>query len=644
MLTLTRLEVEGFGPFAEKQTIDIAPSGVTVVYGENMRGKTSLLNAVRYAFFGVVLGRGSRARRLHTVSNRERAARGEYGFSVSLRFLYDGVPFELVRSCLPSGSTPLGDGDYEQTVLLKRDGHVLGPQERDRALEQVFPKEISRFFLFDGELLQEYEELLINESDAGRHISGAIERILGVPILKRGLAHLTQMSQEADKASAREASRHQETEALGNALQQATEQREAHQGELNRLRLQLEDLGVARAEAEQTLQSIQKYAAILQERDDASKRLRMAAAEESDAIDVLRRVMSSSWRALLREPVREARLSAQRQADIAVRSFVEAIRSRSVQIGRCETCEQEIVGAAHSALSAGLPPYHSDNAEDLLGKAMSRLSSLGMFEVSDVVGECRMLWKRIVDLRIEQVTLRDRVADLNGALSESDPDFVRRSRASYAEILEKTTVVKRGIDDEGRRVFELDQNIQRIKKKLDSAGPIDLRISQARSNILRDSAEVFAASVERYKHELRSRVERTASDLFLAMTTERDDYAGLSINDGYGLTIRHKDGRIEEARSAGAEHIVALALMGSLQNNAPLKGPIVMDSPFGRLDEQHTANVISTLPVMAGQVILLVYESEVGKSRVRELLAQGLKREYELQRLSSRRTNIREVS
>ena len=36
--------------------------------------------------------------------------------------------------------------------------------------------------MFDGELLQEYEELLINESEAGHRISEAIERILGVPI------------------------------------------------------------------------------------------------------------------------------------------------------------------------------------------------------------------------------------------------------------------------------------------------------------------------------------------------------------------------------------------------------------------------------------------------------------------------------
>ena len=56
MLQLKRLEVEGFGPFAERQVLDFpAAPGVTVVYGENMRGKTSLLNAIRSGSQAAVL-------------------------------------------------------------------------------------------------------------------------------------------------------------------------------------------------------------------------------------------------------------------------------------------------------------------------------------------------------------------------------------------------------------------------------------------------------------------------------------------------------------------------------------------------------------------------------------------------------------
>ena len=118
---------------------------------------------------------------------------------------------------------------------------------------------------------------------------------------------------------------------------------------------------------------------------------------------------------------------------------------------------------------------------------------------------------------------------------------------------------------------------------------------------------------------------------------------GLSINESYGLSIIHRDGRPEEARSAGAEHVVALALMGALHNSAPFRGPIVMDSPFGRLDASHTENVVSSLPLMAEQVVILVYEAEVGKARMREALGDRLLREYQLEKVTARRTNIKVV-
>src|SRR5438034_10363179 len=144
--------MKGFGPFAESQVLEFPQKrGVTVVYGDNMRGKTSLLNAIRYAFFGTVLGRGSRIRRLHTISNRDLASQGTYGFSVTMAFSYADEQYELVRDCRPKVALPSSDEDYEQGAMLRRGRSPLGPQERERALQQIFPREVSRFFLFDGE-------------------------------------------------------------------------------------------------------------------------------------------------------------------------------------------------------------------------------------------------------------------------------------------------------------------------------------------------------------------------------------------------------------------------------------------------------------------------------------------------------------
>ena len=55
MLHFRRMTLEDFGPYKGVQVIDFTDkSGVTIFWGNNGRGKTTLLNAFRYGLFGVI--------------------------------------------------------------------------------------------------------------------------------------------------------------------------------------------------------------------------------------------------------------------------------------------------------------------------------------------------------------------------------------------------------------------------------------------------------------------------------------------------------------------------------------------------------------------------------------------------------------
>ena len=81
-------------------------------------------------------------------------------------------------------------------------------------------------------------------------------------------------------------------------------------------------------------------------------------------------------------------------------------------------------------------------------------------------------------------------------------------------------------------------------------------------------------------------------------------------------------------------------MIGALHKNAPLRGPIIIDSPFGRLDPQNKKNMIRTLPSMADQVILLAYTDEIDNQTARKELGNNLLAEYSLKRISSMHTEI----
>lgn len=80
--------------------------------------------------------------------------------------------------------------------------------------------------------------------------------------------------------------------------------------------------------------------------------------------------------------------------------------------------------------------------------------------------------------------------------------------------------------------------------------------------------------------------------------------------------------------SAGYEHLVALSLIAALQRSSPVRGPVVMDSPFGRLDHGHTRKSVAALPQIAEQVVLLAFEGEFDRDAAFADLADAFVGEY----------------
>ena len=151
--------------------------------------------------------------------------------------------------------------------------------------------------------------------------------------------------------------------------------------------------------------------------------------------------------------------------------------------------------------------------------------------------------------------------------------------------------------------------------------------------------DIFSLGVDTYSRRLKENVERDATELFVQIANDKD-YVGLRINDNYGLNIVLRDGTVVPGRSAGYEHVVALSLIGALHKNAPLQGPIIMDSPFGRLDPTHKRNIVGALPGMANQVFLLVYTNEIDEQLTRESLGSALVSEKHLVRDTAMHTRV----
>jgi DNA sulfur modification protein DndD len=658
MLSIRSIRLANFGPFKGEQRIEFpAASGVSIIYGENMRGKTTLLNAIRYALFGKVITRGASQMALHQMGNWEAAKEnGIYGFKVVLEFEHEASSYELTREHRPRlGITiPQSDFDYQQDCFLRKDGDVLSPDARDAAIARIMPETVSRFFLFDGELLQQYEELLHNESDMGRSIKDAIERILGVPVLTNGRLDLTEVAKDAQKREAKAAQKNQKTQVLGNQHEALLVQRDGQQQEVDRLKREMELLRLNKASLEDQMRKTQRTRGLLDDRQRLEDAIRSAEARLREKEDRRKELLTVAWKGLLAGRVAKMRVDLEQNLKALRDRYQKAVVSadmigklrEALNTGECSTCGNQLSAAAAARLEKLVADGATSEDHILLEAGIQELergiSALKQSETDSDVDLLQEIQNAIDDLRIEKSSAEDSLADIREQTKDLDETEVRRLGSDFEKTVSELTILQMGIKKQEEALRTATENIAKVEAEMAKFSDNDLGTERARKEMCESLRTLFAAAVDAYRDRLRARVERDATNLFVKLTSE-PEYTALSINESYGLTIVHEDGSQIPVRSAGAEHIVALSLMGALQRNAPLSGPIVMDSPFGRLDNVHTTKVVQALPSMADQVMLLVYESELNPTQARNQLQGSLRKEYRITRVTARHSELQSI-
>jgi DNA sulfur modification protein DndD len=656
MLRINRVELENFGPYKGSQSIELPDEpGVTIVYGENMRGKTSLLNAIRYALFGKILGRGSRNISPEEYINWESLEEGNYSFSVTLVFESEGSEFELTRQYQPRSSVgePKSEDDYTEEIFLKKDGSIMGPDQRDQEIAQILPEQVSRFFLFDGELLQQYEELLIDESEMGRQIREAIERILGVPVLKNGRADLRELLQDAESQESKAAQKSELTKELGVQLETAQEKRRHFEEELEELKTELETLEEDKATKRGELDEIEAIRSKMEEKDDLKERIEEIDSSLKTKNDKLRDLMDEAWYSVLEETIQERRsvldqkereLQEQRIEASVAEELAERF-SKAVNDNRCPICDQDIDSEHKSNLESEIKKLENEavadggETPDSLGDVARAVDILKTIERSNPEERIADTVSEIDGLKAEKATKQDKIKEIEQDIDSSKEKRAARLNSEHEKIIKKMSVKEQAIKEQQSDIDDVKETIEKLKESLDDISGDEIDEERERRQLYQELVDLFDDGVAQYRDGLRERVEQDASNIFLQLTTE-PEYERLEINENYGLSIVHESGDKISVRSSGAEHVVALALMGALQNNAPLKGPIIMDSPFGRLDEGHVRNVVDTLPSLTEQVMLLVYEDELEIEDAREILGGKLRKEYTMQRVTARHTDL----
>ena len=656
-MKLLSLTMANFMPFKGVVTLNFPqdPShNVMIVFGDNMRGKTSLLNAVRWALYGHALGRHLREIPLHQLLNTDAAMEGDWAVEVHLRFEASGRTYDLRRRAQKRAlvAQPTRPEDFEVTVGLQKDGMPVRSDLIAAEINQIAPEQVSRFFLFDGELLQEYETLLIEGSEQGKRIKEAIEQVLGVPALVNGRDEIGVVLKAAQKQQTKDLSHVAGLERQAEQQALLQEKQQAFEADFADLRTKLDDTQTERTRLDDELEAVHAIYKAKFRFDVLVRRQQEIVQVQKDKRTERLSVVRDAWRDLL-----ATKLSIRRMQLLDdQRKLTEQIEERSALQTRirqikellstsiCPTCGQDALenqrseaGTELGTLEGHLRRLGID--QEALSRVSAELATLNRLKASGVGPKVRGLDTDLRRLDVELTKLENEVEELRDQIRGYDTSEISRKRSLRDQLLKEEGRLQQDISDRQRKIDEVKKQLAIIGKSLE--GQVAARASRSTSmvSVCLSLEKAFSESIERLREDLRKRVQHLATEAFREMTTQKA-YKSLEINSNYGLTIVDDTNRRVTVRSAGAEQIVALSLIDGLSRTGRAAGPIMMDTPFGRLDLHHRDNILRYLPATTSQLILLVHSGEIRRETDLVPISQRIGAVYEIREVNARESRI----
>jgi len=651
-MKLKRLVMHNFMPYKGDAVLEFPQDesrNTLIVFGDNMRGKTSLLNAIRWTFYGYACGRHLRKIPLHLLPNREAVNEGEWFMETRIEFEANGSQYDLRRKATMKKLVAKLERpeDIQVDTYMQKDGAAIPGNEIDTEINQFSPEQVSRFSLFDGELLNEYEELLNEDSEQGKKIKEAIEKVLGVPALTNGRDDIRAILKQAQKQQSVEASKIKGLEDVAERHRDWLAKRESFENDLLKLRSQLDVAHNSRLALDDELEKVEKVFSQKSKLDSSRSRQKEIEEEIKQKTNLRQQLVGQVWRDLL-----EPRLIAKQETLLQEQQRLIKLNSERTRIQlRIEQAMQYLVNQVCPTCGQALEARKREAKEIELDQLKLQLSGMSADDsrLTDIAVQARALNKVIghgVGERLSDVDkdlarfefdlskIENQIEKLNEELKEFDTDAIMKMRSRRDGLLKEETRLGYDIDDRKLNIDKADREIRILSQRMqpdESCGVS--RVAQQKVDMCEKLHASFSLSIERLREDLRQLVQAQASKAFKAMSTQTA-YQGLRINENYGLTILDQNGHEVLLRSAGAEQIVALSLIAGLSHANRPAGPVVMDTLFGRLDTKHRKNILGYLPSSASQLILFVHDGEIRGSEDLDVLAHRIGGQYEIKEIS----------
>ena len=665
-MKLNKIEMENFLPFYGHTEMDFSPKDgnkIVLLKGVNGAGKSSTFTALNFVFFGtpVIVAGEKETLDIHDLVNTKKIMESDGTAYVRVHFQHDSLQWSFTRKInfkkIDTEKDPsMSNIEHANKIRNEKKKNVtigdfiavkngitmpwpsdprLRKNKQIEEIENIIPKDSSKYYFFDGEEISKYTT--VPPKDSIKHI---IEKLLGIRMIDNAIKDLTGLKEKKyDK----------EIRALGRANKQTEGFAKTAEVKKSIIDMTKDSKINKEKEKDHHKSEILRLAAVLDENSEIKKKL--------ERIKIIDTELTGADNAMIAEQIGLKQWQGKELSILLSVQFLFRINSKKRLQPRRQA---HITQTAAECLEQGecickrsLDEIAKDRLKELAKKDSNALENfeeansviLGKWGVKGLEQTWNLHLRQIDDYQQDIARLTREKEELDSVIdtashSSTEIDEARNDHKTAKEEHKR-------LSDE---LNELDKLIETRQLEYDDAMN-DVRKSNvtkpltefiAKSKRCKQMIDGFEQTKENVVRIQKKAIEDFATEILQKITASSGGdprgLQGFHLDDTYTIMIERYVGEPQYTSdspipSKGEKQIIAMAFVLALTKFAGIERPIFIDTPFARLDNEFTLSIANAIIEQDEQVVILYQPGELnheGIQRFRECRAS----EWEFTKLS----------
>jgi DNA sulfur modification protein DndD len=636
---ITSIELTNFRQYRDHHVIELAfdkKKNVAIVKGRNGAGKSNLLNALTWCFYDVEThSTYEDNEKMPIVNTSELVAlkpNQKIQAEVKIYLDTDRGPWTIKRT-LAGGKHPNGEIYVEEDSTLSV-AHPVGGQDKvetgkdtEVLINNLLPHDLKSFFFMDGEKLREFFN-----KDTNENIGESIEKVSQLDLMYKAADHLEAHEKELRKGVKESTPK---LDQIDGEIQFLQTKLEKLKGSIDKHKDETKDNNKELKDVKDFLKNcgIEHVEQLEQERQTIEEDVKtINGSMHSKVLERNKYLVKMAPFIYLKKPIE----SALKMVGLKIEKgelppkIKETLVLELIERGKC-ICGTKIVGDAKKILEKYVKTLSLSELGEvsIVGKTKFKDILLDIEKFSDVMDG---FYKEITSFEEQLAVKSRRLEQIKDELKigEDKTKIINYERRRDELITHNARIeqqMKMDLSEEKEARSLLDTKRSEYEKELGSSEK-NKRL-KAKLKLVQDTLKTLADTEIIIKDKIREQIQTNTENNFFKLIRKKGAFKKVIINENYEVVVKHESGyNVIDHLSAGEYMILGLSFMSALMTISGFKAPVIIDTPLGKIDDEHRDKITTELPIFLDgtQLILFVtpteYDAQV-KSNLSKFITKG---------------------